>query len=112
MLPLDWGVRTSTNICKLMMIFVTPSEADNRFVIYLKTTTCKVQYCEGVLQFEAALSRIHVMKDFFLNYKLNKLEVRENGKDGQLLVHDDSVVMQIEDLDNITGLKVPVLTII
>lgn len=95
-----------------MMIFVTPSEADNRFVIYLKTTTCKVQYCEGVLQFEAALSRIHVMKDFFLNYKLNKLEVRENGKDGQLLVHDDSVVMQIEDLDNITGLKVPVLTII
>lgn len=95
-----------------MMIFVTPSEADNRFVIYLKTNTCKVQYCEGVLQFEAMLSRIQVMKDFFLNYGLDKLEVRENGRDGQLRIHDDSITMQMEDLDNIAGIRVPILTVI
>ena len=62
------------------MIFVTPQDADNRFVIYLKTTTCKVQYGMEGLQFEAVLPRINIMKDFFINYGIKQVEIRENFK--------------------------------
>lgn len=95
-----------------MMIFVTPSETNNRFVIYLKTTTCKVQYNREGIIFQSNLSRINVMKDFFINYGINQVEVRENDKEAQLLLHDENVFMQLEDIDNIKGLKVPILTVI
>lgn len=95
-----------------MMIFVTPQDTDNRFVIYLKTNTCKVQYGPEGLQFQAALPRINIMKDFFINYGIKQVEVRENGQDAILLMHDKAVFMQMEDLDNISGMKVPILTVI
>lgn len=95
-----------------MMIFVTPSDTDNRFVIYLKTTTCKVQYSKEGLQFQAPLSKVLVMKDFFINYGIKEVEVKENGQDAILVVHDENIFMQMEDLDNISGMKVPILTVI
>lgn len=95
-----------------MMIFVTPQDADNRFVIYLKTDICKVQYNAEGLQFKSILSRINIMKDFFINYGIKQVEVRENGQDAILLIHDKAVFMQMEDLDNISGMKVPILTVI
>lgn len=95
-----------------MMIFVTPQDADNRFVIYLKTKTCKIQYNNNTLVFEASLPRICIMRDFLLNYGVLSIEMQENGEIGRLLMHDASVIMQFDDLDNISGIKVPILTVI
>lgn len=95
-----------------MMLFVTPKDQDNRFVIYVKTSTCKIKYNKEGLIFESSLIKINIMKDFLLNYGIKDIEVRESSNIGQLLVHDEDVFMQFEDTDNIAGLKVPVLTII
>lgn len=95
-----------------MMIFVTPSEADNRFVIYLKTSICKLLHSSDGLHFESTPSKIAVMKDFLVNYGVKNVEIRDDGQVSQLLIHDPDVFMQLEDVSNIAGLKVPVLTII
>lgn len=95
-----------------MMIFVTPKDTDNRFVIYLKTKTCKIQYINNTLYFEATLPRICIMRDFLLNYGIDNIEMQENGELGRLLIHDQSAVMQFDDLNNISGIRVPILTVI
>lgn len=95
-----------------MMIFVTPQDQDNRFVIYLKTSTCKLLHDSDGLHFESTPSKIAVMKDFLVNYGVKNIEIRDDGQVSQLLMHDPDVFMQLEDVSNIAGLKVPVLTII
>ena len=94
------------------MIFITPQDADNRFVVYLNTSICKVFYNKDGLQFDSSLSKIHIMKDFLLNYGVKDIEVRENKGSAQLLIHDSDILMQLDDTNNIVGLKVPVLTLI
>lgn len=95
-----------------MMIFITPQDADNRFVIFLNTKTCKVFYNKEGLYFESSPSRIEIIKDFLINYGVRDIEVKERPDQCQILVHDKDTTMQLDDLNNITGLKVPVLTII
>lgn len=94
------------------MIFVTPQDQDNRFVIYLKTSTCKLLHDSDGLHFESVPSKIAIMKDFLVNYGVKNIEIRDGSQVSQLLIHDPNVFMQLEDVDNIAGLKVPVLTII
>lgn len=95
-----------------MMIFVTPRDTDNRFVIYLKTSVCRILQDKEGIHFESAPSKIEVLKEFMLNYGVGKVEVRETGKTNQLLIHDDDVYMQLDDSNNLSGLKVPILTIL
>lgn len=94
------------------MIFVTPQDTDNRFVIYLKTNVCKLFYDKGGFHFESSPSKIEIMKDFLINYGVRDIEVKSSPELCQLIIHDPSVLMQIDDISNITGLKVPILTII
>ena len=94
------------------MIFVTPNDTDNRFVVYLKTSVCKVFYDINGLYLSSSLNKIGIIKDFFMNYGIRDIEVQENGQDAKLIVHDKDVVMQLDDSDKIAGLKVPILTIL
>jgi len=95
-----------------MMIFITPEDTDNRFVVYLHTTVCKLFYTNEGLSFETSTSKIDIIKDFFINYGVKDIEVREKSEVCQLIVHDKDILMQIDDSNNICGLKVPILTII
>lgn len=95
-----------------MMIFITPQDADNRFVVYMNTTMCKVFYDKEGLCFESSPAKIEIMKDFFINYGVKDIEVKEGPNTCQIIIHDRDILMQIEDTNNITGLKVPILTII
>ena len=95
-----------------MMIFITPHDADNRFVIFLNTKICKVFYNKEGLYFESSPSRIEIIKDFLINYGIRDIEVKEHPDQFQILIHDKDITMQLDDLNNITGLKVPILTII
>ena len=47
-----------------------------------------------------------------INYGVTDIEIKEFSDRCQILVHDKDTTMQLDDLNNITGLKVPVLTII
>ena len=94
------------------MIFITPENTDNRFVVYLHTTVCRLFYTKEGLSFETSLSKIDIIKDFFINYGVKDIEIREKSEVGQLIVHDENILMQIDDSNNICGLKVPILTII
>lgn len=96
-----------------MVIFVTPRNEDDRFVIYLKTSVCKVIFnsTEGLF-FEGPVSKLVTMKDFFINFGVQQLEIREY-KDGLgALIIRDVIYMQLDDADNIKGIRVPVLTVI
>lgn len=95
-----------------MMIFVTPQDTDNRFVIYLRTNVCKLFYNKEGFHFESSPSKIEIMKDFLINYGVRDIEVKSNPEVCQLIVHDPAVLMQIDDVNTITGLKVPILTMI
>ena len=94
------------------MIFVTPQDTDNRFVIYMNTSVCKVFYNRDGLCFESSPAKIEIMKDFFMNYGVKDIEIKDYQNVSQIVVHDLDILMQIEDTNNITGLKVPILTII
>lgn len=95
-----------------MMLFITPADTDNRFVVYLKTNICRLFYNKEGLQFESSPSKIEIMKDFFLNYGVKDIEIRQGSELCRLIIHDPEVNMQLDDVNNITGLKVPILTII
>lgn len=95
-----------------MMIFITPENTDNRFVVYLHTTVCKLFYTKEGLAFETSLPKVEIIKDFFINYGVKDIEIREKSDVCQLVVHDKDILMQIDDSNNICGLKVPILTII
>lgn len=95
-----------------MMIFITPEDTDNRFVIYLHTNVCKIFYNKEGLIFESTPPKMEIIKDFFINYGIKDIEVREKSDICQLIIHDKDTLMQIDDSNNICGLKVPILTII
>ena len=95
-----------------MMIFVTPNDTDNRFVVYLKTSVCSIFYDNNGLYFVSTLSKVNIIKDFFINYGIQEIEVQENGQDARLIVHDKNVTMKLDDSDKIAGIKVPILTIL
>ena len=95
-----------------MMIFITPRDTDNRFVLYLNTKICKVFYNQDGLYLESSPSKVEIIRDFLINYGVTDIEIKEFSDRCQILVHDKDTTMQLDDLNNITGLKVPVLTII
>lgn len=96
-----------------MIVFVTPRSEDDRFVIYLKTSVCRVMFnSKDGLYFESSLDKLATMKDFFLNFSIKQMEIREypDGK-GALIVRDE-VYMQLDDINSIKGIKVPILTVL
>ena len=62
-----------------MMIFITPENPDNRFVMYLHTNICKLFYTKEGLSFETSNSRVEIIKDFFINYGVKDIEIRESS---------------------------------
>lgn len=96
-----------------MVIFVTPRNEDDRFVIYLKTSVCKVIFnSQDGLYFEGPISKLVTMKDFFINFGVQQLEIREYKDNTGALVLHDQMYMQLDDTDNIRGIRVPILTVL
>lgn len=95
-----------------MLIYVTTSTED-RFVIYLKTQICQLFYTGEELRFESSIDKIETMKDFLINFGVNKIEIRQykDSAKGALIIKEN-VLMQIDDKDTIRGITVPVLTLL
>lgn len=93
-----------------MLIFVTTKDED-RFVLYLKTSVCKVFYSNKELTFESARDKLETMKDFLLNFGVREVELREYENKFVLVIKDD-LLMQLEDKNTIKGISVPVFTLL